>query len=135
MPSPASNESDLDEKAYRTDPNQTVRTPWKLLLSFSHLMSFGKPSSTFSVFRPTPPDRGSFPLDHDGAASHQDSTLQEWVLTGRPVVQRRRMQSVHGTVPGMSKISREHKYALSCALTAVLGVQNEPVGSRLRSRK
>ena len=45
------------------------------------------------------------------------------------------MQSVHGAVPGMSKISWEHKYALSCALTAVLGVQNEPVGAGLRSRK
>ena len=29
----------------------------------------------------------------------------------------------------MSKVSREHQYALSCALAAVLGVQNEPVGA------
>ncbi|PWN88264.1 hypothetical protein FA10DRAFT_232551 [Acaromyces ingoldii] len=28
-------------------------------------MSFGRPP-TFSTFSPTPPDRGSFPLDHDG---------------------------------------------------------------------
>ena len=29
----------------------------------------------------------------------------------------------------MSKGSREHQFALSCALAAVLGVQNEPVGA------
>ncbi|KAK9465306.1 hypothetical protein V1512DRAFT_266416 [Lipomyces arxii] len=29
-------------------------------------MSFGGPSGNAAVFRPTPPDRGSFPLDHDG---------------------------------------------------------------------
>ncbi|CAE6475526.1 unnamed protein product [Rhizoctonia solani] len=28
-------------------------------------MSFGRPP-TFSPFTPTPPDRGSFPLDHEG---------------------------------------------------------------------
>jgi len=36
------------------------------------------------------------------------------------------MQSVHESVPGMSKDSRKHQYALSRALTGVLGVQNEP---------
>ncbi|OCH88603.1 hypothetical protein OBBRIDRAFT_820109 [Obba rivulosa] len=29
-------------------------------------MSFGRPPSISSGFKPTPPDRGSFPLDHFG---------------------------------------------------------------------
>ncbi|KAK9380479.1 uncharacterized protein V2V93DRAFT_261556 [Kockiozyma suomiensis] len=29
-------------------------------------MSFGGPGGSNSFFKPTPPDRGSFPLDHDG---------------------------------------------------------------------
>ncbi|KAL1924553.1 uncharacterized protein VTP21DRAFT_4207 [Calcarisporiella thermophila] len=29
-------------------------------------MSFGRPPSTGGSFTPAPPDRGSFPLDHDG---------------------------------------------------------------------
>ncbi|KAK9480249.1 hypothetical protein V1514DRAFT_325873, partial [Lipomyces japonicus] len=29
-------------------------------------MSFGGPGGSQGGFRPTPPDRGSFPLDHDG---------------------------------------------------------------------
>ncbi|TDL28767.1 hypothetical protein BD410DRAFT_243437 [Rickenella mellea] len=33
-------------------------------------MSFGRPP-TFSDFKPTPPDRGSFPLDHDGECKAQ----------------------------------------------------------------
>lgn len=34
--------------------------------SSAESMSFGRPQS-FSDFTSTPPDRGSFPLDHDGA--------------------------------------------------------------------
>ncbi|KAK9454223.1 hypothetical protein V1511DRAFT_503089 [Dipodascopsis uninucleata] len=33
-------------------------------------MAFGAPNAG-SIFRPTPPDRGSFPLDHDGECKKQ----------------------------------------------------------------
>ncbi|KAH8927691.1 hypothetical protein BT69DRAFT_1258051 [Atractiella rhizophila] len=29
-------------------------------------MSFGRPGGFSSIIQPTPPDRGSFPLDHEG---------------------------------------------------------------------
>ncbi|ORY30330.1 hypothetical protein BCR39DRAFT_529212 [Naematelia encephala] len=29
-------------------------------------MSFGRPGGFIDTFKPTPPQRGSFPLDHDG---------------------------------------------------------------------
>ncbi|KAK9356016.1 cytochrome c oxidase assembly protein cox19 [Lipomyces doorenjongii] len=34
-------------------------------------MSFGGASGNTKVFKPTPPDRGSFPLDHDGECKIQ----------------------------------------------------------------
>ncbi|KZS96182.1 hypothetical protein SISNIDRAFT_408166 [Sistotremastrum niveocremeum HHB9708] len=33
-------------------------------------MSFGRPP-TFSTFQPNPPDRGAFPLDHEGECKDQ----------------------------------------------------------------
>jgi hypothetical protein len=35
------------------------------------IMSFGRPP-TFAPFSPTPPDRGSFPLDHEGKTLNLD---------------------------------------------------------------
>ncbi len=40
-------------------------------------MSFGRPPSSSYAFNPTPPDRGSFPLDHDGECS---SVMKEYLL-------------------------------------------------------
>ncbi|KAK9331916.1 cytochrome c oxidase assembly protein cox19 [Lipomyces starkeyi] len=34
-------------------------------------MSFGGASGNTKLFKPTPPDRGSFPLDHDGECKNQ----------------------------------------------------------------
>ncbi|KAF9243898.1 hypothetical protein BU15DRAFT_7381, partial [Melanogaster broomeanus] len=34
-------------------------------------MSFGRPPSINVGFKPSPPDRGSFPLDHDGECRDQ----------------------------------------------------------------
>ncbi|EEA20627.1 Cytochrome c oxidase assembly protein cox19 [Talaromyces marneffei ATCC 18224] len=33
-------------------------------------MSFGAPGGAAANFKPTPPERGSFPLDHDGECKH-----------------------------------------------------------------
>ncbi|KAJ9301552.1 hypothetical protein DTO271G3_1687 [Paecilomyces variotii] len=33
-------------------------------------MSFGSPGGGAVNFKPTPPERGSFPLDHDGECKH-----------------------------------------------------------------
>ncbi|GAM41364.1 cytochrome c oxidase assembly protein [Talaromyces pinophilus] len=33
-------------------------------------MSFGAPGGGAANFKPTPPERGSFPLDHDGECKH-----------------------------------------------------------------
>lgn len=33
-------------------------------------MSFGSPGGGAANFKPTPPERGSFPLDHDGECKH-----------------------------------------------------------------
>ena len=37
---------------------------------FPRIMSFGRPPSINLGFKPTPPERGSFPLDHYGQFEH-----------------------------------------------------------------
>ena len=42
--------------------------PQRFPVSTSKPMSFGRPPSINIGFKPTPPERGSFPLDHYGSA-------------------------------------------------------------------
>jgi len=42
-------------------------------------MSFGRPGGALDTFRVAPPDRGSFPLDHDGTS--RPVLAAPWILT------------------------------------------------------
>lgn len=58
-------------------------------------MSFGRPGRT-SILQPNPPDRGSFPLDHDGKSHARLKVHQRAELTGI-------WMSVNGVLTGECK--------------------------------
>jgi hypothetical protein len=64
-------------------------------------MSFGRPPSINIGFKPSPPDRGSFPLDHEGRLI----SFPVITLSDRPA---RRMQGPDEVVYGLS--SQELEY-------------------------
>ena len=61
-----------DCRARRLESDELIRAfPRSLARSLTHsppsTMSFGRPPSISGGFSVNPPDRGSFPLDHDGS--------------------------------------------------------------------
>ena len=83
----------------------------ELTRSLGHLssMSFGRPPSLSSTgFTATPPDRGSFPLDHYGA--HLLSKLRDSGTKRGAIC--RRVQGVHGQVPRLPQDERKYVYTM-----------------------
>ena len=54
-------------------------------------MSFGRPGGALDSFRVLPPDRGSFPLDHDGESPSANDTLPRYA--SKPIVETRKLET------------------------------------------
>jgi hypothetical protein len=69
-------------------------------------MSFGRPPSIGDNFKVNPPQRGSFPLDHEGM---QILNIEEYggALLTYPSAPSRRLQSFYVGVLGMSEDERK----------------------------
>jgi hypothetical protein len=68
-------------------------------------MSFGRPPTIGDTFKLTPPQRGSFPLDHDGEIC--SGRRESVVLINYLLVLRRRMQRGDEGVPQMLEGERQ----------------------------
>ena len=69
-----------------------------LTIDFNPQMSFGRPPSINVGFKPVPPDRGSFPLDHFGLNPDLKSLPQSEIT-----VFARRVQEKNGIIYGLSR--------------------------------
>ncbi len=98
-----------------------------LPIEFSFLlapMSFGRPPGITSILV-TPPDRGSFPLDHDGASYPPFSLFLH--KSSMKSYLPRRMQKLDDGLPKVSQIQQISKWCMSSSKQRLPRVSNAEV--------
>lgn len=72
-------------------------------------MSFGRPSGISDIVKLAPPQRGSFPLDHDGKSPQKTLLGKKKTLTCLTIHRRvqRRDEAIHEVPQGKRTRSRE----------------------------
>ena len=107
-------------------------------LSLSKIdVNMGLPSAGSKKFQPTPPDKGSFPLDHDGELTFQDTAhthtqthththththTMHSCLPSHQCPTTRRMQGCHESVLGMPEAEQEQRANVPRGVQEILAV-------------
>ncbi|KAL2817841.1 hypothetical protein BJX63DRAFT_385126 [Aspergillus granulosus] len=76
-------------------------------------MSFGGPAGGITPVKPTPPERGSFPLDHDGNLPSDPTLYTDPIPTLHPSIPKPKIDPLLHTTPCRSSHSYNNHYVLT----------------------